>query len=71
MQWFRHPNNFRSEPKLRAVEKILGEVATREQSSSLRLWPSKAVNREDLLPRSTSKPTPYRLARDRVANFCW
>ena len=26
MQWFRHPSNFRCEPKLRAIEKMLGEV---------------------------------------------
>ena len=26
MQWFRHPSNFRCEPKLRAIEKMLGEL---------------------------------------------
>lgn len=26
MQWFKHPNNFRNEPKLRAIEKALGEA---------------------------------------------
>jgi hypothetical protein len=26
MQWFRHPSNFRNDPKLRAIEKTLGEA---------------------------------------------
>jgi hypothetical protein len=70
MLWFKHPNNFRTDPKFRAIEKKLGEAAYARAVKLFEIVAERGGKADEFLPEfSLQKITDIGLVVQRIGNF--